>query len=197
MATQDLVCLVAWDHLALTEAGDLLDQWEEWGLMAGVDLEVVLALHMGWVATQGLMAWVMALLMALHMASQIMAPDPMASLKDMASSPLLMVNNLLLLLTPLRVMVKHSSNLLDISHLNSLLTLSNLPIPNSQPTNLPTNNQPTLSSQPTHSHLHMVNNLPTLSSQSILKVLQLDLNRRPRGSVSSSVLKASHLPESS
>ena len=88
-------------------------------------------------------------------------------------------------------MVKHSSNLLDISHLNSLLTLSNLPIPNSQPTNLPTNNQPT------HSHLHMVNNLPTLSSLSILKVLQLDLNRRPRGSVSSSVLKASHLPESS
>jgi len=191
MATQDLVCLVAWDHLALMEAGDLLDQWEEWGLMAGVDLEVVLALHMGWVATQGLMAWVMALLMALHMASQIMAPDPMASLKDMASSLLLMVNNLLQLLTPLRVMVKHSSNLLDISHLNSLLTLSNLPIPNSQPTNLPTNNQPT------HSHLHMVNNLPTLSSQSILKVLQLDLNRRPRGSVSSSVLKASPLPESS
>merc|ERR1719184_603493 len=138
----------------------------------------------------------MALLMALHMASQIMAPDPMASLKHMASSLLLMVNNLQLL-TPLRVMVKHSSNLLDISHLNSLLTLSNLPIPNSQPTNLPTNNQPTLSSQPTHSHLHMVNNLPTLSSQSILKVLQLDLNRRPRGSVSSSVLKASHLPESS
>ena len=99
MATQDLVCLVAWDHLALMEAGDLLDQWEEWGLMAGGDLEVVLALHMGWVATQGLMAWVMALLMALHMAlhmaSQIMAPDPMASLKDMASSLLLMVNNLL------------------------------------------------------------------------------------------------------
>merc|ERR1711970_1118680 len=171
MATQDLVCLVAWDHLALMEAGDLLDQWEEWGLMAGGDLEVVLALHMGWVATQGLMAWVMALLMALHMASQIMAPDPMASLKDMASSLLLMVNNLLQLLTPLRVMVKHSSNLLDISHLNSLLT------------NLPTNNQPPLSSQPTHSHLHMVNNLPTLSSQSFLKVLQLDLNRRPRGSV--------------
>merc|ERR1711970_1356472 len=99
--------------------------------------------------------------MALHMASQTMAPDLMASLKVMASS-LLMVNNLLLLLTPLRVTVKHSSNLLDISHLNSLLTLSNLPIPNSQPTNLPTNNQ------------------PTLSSQSILKVLQLDLNRRPR-----------------
>merc|ERR550517_1582327 len=118
-------------------------------------------------------------------ASQIMAPDPMASLKDMASSLLLMVNNLLQLLIPLRGMVKHSSNLLDISHLNSLLTLSNLPIPNSQPTNLPTNNQPT------HSHLHMVNNLPTLSSLSILKVLQLDLNRRPRGSVSSSVLKAS------
>merc|ERR1719341_446488 len=101
------------------------------------------------------MALLMALHMALHMASQIMAPDPMAS------SLLLMV-----------------SNLLDISHLNSLLTLSNLPIPNSQPTNLPTNNQPT------HSHLHMVNNLPTLSSLSILKVLQLDLNRRPRGSVS-------------
>ena len=101
MATQDLVCLVAWDHLALMEAGDLLDQWEEWDLLAGVDLEV-LALHMGWVATQGLMAWVMALLMALHMASQIMAPDPMASLKDMASSLLLMVNNLLQLLTPLR-----------------------------------------------------------------------------------------------
>merc|ERR1719370_651451 len=91
----------------------------------------------------------MALHMALHMASEIMAPDPMASIKDMASSLLLMVNNLLQLLTPLRVMVKHSS---------SLLTLSNLPIPNSQPTNLPTNNQPT------HSHLHMVNNLPTLSS---------------------------------
>merc|ERR1719341_719225 len=91
------------------------------------------------------MALLMALHMALHMASQIMAPDPMASLKDMASSLLLMVNNLLQLLTPLRVMVKHSSNLLDIS-LNSLLTLSNLPIPNSQPTNLPTNNQPT------HSH---------------------------------------------
>merc|ERR550517_125188 len=109
-----------------------------------------------------------------------MAPDPMASLKDMASSLLLMVNNLLQLLTPLRVIVKHSSNLLDISHLNSLLTLSNLPIPNSQPTNLPT-----------HNHLHLVNNLPTLSSLSILKVLQLDLNRRPRGSVSSSVLKAS------
>merc|ERR1719341_268472 len=67
------------------------------------------------------MALLMALHMALHMASQIMAPDPMASLKDMASSLLLMVNN-----------------------------------------------------------------LPTLSSLSILKVLQLDLNRRPRGSVSSS-----------
>merc|ERR1712212_383262 len=164
---------MGWDHLALMEAGDLLDQWEEWGLTAGGDLEVVLDLHMGWVATQGLTAWVMALLMALHMAlhmaSQIIAPDPMASLKDMASSLLLMVNNLLQLLTPLRGMVQHSSNLLDISHLN----------------------------QPTHSHLHMVNNLPTLSSLSILKVLQLDLNRRPRGSVSSSVLKASHLPESS
>merc|ERR1719234_828578 len=87
-----------------------------------------------------------------------------------------MVNNLLQLLTPLR-------NLLVISHLNSLLTPSNLRIPSS----LPTLNLPTLSSQPTHSHLPMVSSLP------ILKVLQLGLNRRLRGSASSSVLKASRL----
>merc|ERR1712192_273796 len=101
-ATQDSVCLVAWDHLALMEAGDLLVQWEEWGPTAGGDLE-------------GPMAWVMALLTGLHMAFLTMALDPMASLKVMASSLLLMVNNLLFMVnnhlqlpTPLR------SNLLDI-----------------------------------------------------------------------------------
>ena len=106
MATQDLVCLVAWDHLALMEAGDLLDQWEEWGPIAEVDLEVVSARHMGWVAFQELMAWVTVLPMALLMASQTMgmALAPMASLKvmasnlPMASSPLPMVNNLQLLI---------------------------------------------------------------------------------------------------
>merc|ERR1712192_260285 len=156
---------------ALMEAGDLLVQWEEWGPTAGVDLEVVLVFHMAWVASQGPMAWATALPMALLMASQTMALDPTASLKVMASSHLLMVNNLLQLPTPLR-------NLLVISHLNSLLAPSNLRIPSSLPTlNLPTHNQLTLSSQPTHSHLPMVSSLP------ILKVLQLDLNRRPRGSV--------------
>merc|ERR1712192_95995 len=150
---------------ALMEAGDLLVQWEEWGPTAGVDLEVVLVFHMAWVASQGPMAWATALPMALLMASQTMALDPTASLKVMASSHLLMVNNLLQLPTPLR-------NLLVISHLNSLLTPSNLRIPSSLPTlNLPTHNQLTLSS------------LPMVSSLPILKVLQLDLNRRPRGSV--------------
>jgi len=197
MATQDLVCLVAWDHLALMEAGDLLDQWEEWGPMAGVDLEVVSVLHMGWVGSQELMAWAMALLMALHMASQTMALAPMASLKvmasnlPMASSPLPMVNNLQLLIL-LRVMDKHSlSNLLDISLLNSLLTHSNLHIPSS----LPILSQLTLNSQPIPSHLRMVNNLPIPSSLSILKVLQLDLSRH--GSASSSLLETSPLSESS
>merc|ERR1719341_973068 len=109
----------------------------------------------------------------------------MASPKDMASNHLPMVNNRLHLLTPPRVMVKHSSsNLLDISH-------SSLPIHSSQPINLPTHNQPTLNSQPTHSHL------PILSSLSILKVLQLGLNLHLRGSASSSVLKARLLFESS
>merc|ERR1719489_674297 len=121
----------------------------------------------------------MALPMALLMASQTMALVSMASLKVMASSHLLMVNNLLQLLTPLR-------NLLATSHLNSLLTPSSLPI------NLPTLNLPTLSSQPTHSHLHMVNSLPILK-----EVLQLGLNRRLRGSTSSSLLKASHFCQSS
>merc|ERR1712192_315388 len=168
-ATQDSVCLVAWDHLALMEAGDLLVQWEEWGPTAGADLEVVLVPLMAWVASQGPMAWVMALLTGLHMAFLTMALDPMASLKVMASSLLLMVNNLLFMVnnhlqlpTPLR------SNLLDISHLNSLLTLSNLPI---------------LHSLPTNSHLPMVNSLP------MVKVLQPGLNRHLRGSASSSVLK--------
>jgi len=191
MATQDLVCLVAWDHLALMEAGDLLDQWEEWGPMAGVDLEVVSVLHMGWVGSQELMAWAMALLMALHMASQTMALAPMASLKVMASNLLLMVNNMQLLIL-LRVMDKHSlSNLLDISLLNSLLTHSNLHIPSS----LPILSQLTLNSQPIPSHLRMVNNLPIPSSLSILKVLQLDLSRH--GSASSSLLETSPLSESS
>jgi len=197
MATQDLVCLVVWDHMVLMEEGDLLDQWEEWGPMAGVDLEVVSVLHMGWVGSQELMAWVMALLMALHMASQTMALAPMASLKvmasnlPMASSPLPMVNNLQLLIL-LRVMGKHSlSNLLDISLLNSLLTHSNLHIPSS----LPILSQLTLNSQPIPSHLRMVNNLPIPSSLSILKVLQLDLSRH--GSASSSLLETSPLSESS
>merc|ERR1712192_200056 len=101
------------------------------------DLEVVLVPHMAWVASQGPMAWVMALLTALLMVSQTMALVPMASIKAMASSHLLMASNLLQLPTPLR------SNLLDISHPNSLLTLSNLP---------------------THSPLPMVNNLPIPSS---------------------------------
>merc|ERR1719209_1121575 len=101
----------------------------------GVDLEVVSVLHMGWVGSQELMAWVMALLMALHMASRTMALAPMASL---------------------RVMDKHSlSNLLDISLLNSLLTHSNLHIPSS----LHILSQLTLNSQPIPSHLRMVNNL--------------------------------------
>merc|ERR1719370_2658060 len=118
--------------------------------MAGVDLEVVSVLHMGWVGSQELMAWVMALLMALHMASRTMALAPMASLKvmasnlmPMASSLLHMVNNLQLLIL-LRVMDKHSlSNPLDISLLNSLHILSQL----------------TLDSQPIPSPLPMVNNL--------------------------------------
>merc|ERR1712181_218038 len=120
------------------------------------DLEVVLVPHTAWVASQELMAWAMGLLTALLMASQTMALVPMASIKDMASSlllmassHLLMVNNLLQLPTPLR------SNLLDISHPNSLLTPSNLP---------------------THSHLPMVNSLP------MVKVLQPGLNRHLRGS---------------
>merc|ERR1712192_372765 len=173
-ATQDSVCLVAWDHLALMEAGDLLVQWEEWGPTAGADLEVVLVPLMAWVASQGPMAWVMALLTGLHMAFLTMALDPMASLKVMASSLLLMANNLLFMVnnhlqlpTPLR------SNLLDISHLNSLLTLSNLPILHS----LPTHN-----SQLTHSNQPIVNSLP------MVKVLQPGLNRHLRGSASSSVL---------
>merc|ERR1712212_965621 len=132
-ATQDSVCLVAWDHLVLMEAGDLLDQWEEWGPMAGEASEGVSVLHMGWVGSQELMAWVMALLMALHMASRTMALAPMASLKVMASNLLLMVNNMQLLIL-LRVVDKHSlSNLLDISLLNSLLTHTNLHIPSSLP----------------------------------------------------------------
>merc|ERR1712212_1319971 len=185
-ATQDSVCLVAWDHLVLMEAGDLLDQWEEWGPMAGVDMEVVSVLHMGWVASQELMAWAMALLMALHMALA-----PMASLKVMASNLLPMVNNLQLLIL-LRVMDKHSlSNLLDISLLNSLLTPNNQHIPSS----LPILSQLTLNSQPIPSHLPMVNNLPIPSSLSILKVLQLDLSRH--GSASSSLLETSPLSESS
>merc|ERR1719376_1980409 len=93
-ATQDSVCLVAWDHLALMEAGDLLVQWEEWGHMAGVDMEVYSAPHMAWVGSQELMAWVMALPMVLLMASQTMALGPTASLKVMASSHLLLVNSL-------------------------------------------------------------------------------------------------------
>merc|ERR1712181_145334 len=151
------------------------------------DLEVVMVPHIAWVVSQGLMAWASAPLMALHMASRTMALVPMASPKVMASSlllmassHLLMVKNLLQLLTPLRVMVKHS-NLLVISHLNSLLTLDSQPI-----------TQPTLNSQPTHSHLLMVNHLPILNILSILKVLQLGLNRHPHGSASSSVLKASN-----
>merc|ERR1712181_25177 len=137
---------------------------------------------MAWVASQGPMAWVMALLTGLHMAFLTMALDPMASLKAMASSLLLMVNNLLFMVnnhlqlpTPLR------SNLLDISHLNSLLTLSNLPILHNLPTH---NSQLTLSNQPTNSHLPMVNSLP------MVKVLQPGLNRHLRGSASSSVPKA-------
>merc|ERR1712183_357364 len=134
--------------------------------------EVASAFHMGWVGSQELMAWAMALL-------------PMVSLKVMASSLLLMVNNLQLL-TLLRVMDKHSlSNLLDISLLNRLLTHSNLHIPNSPPIL----SQLTLNSQPIPSHLHMVNNLPIPSNLSILKVLQLDLNRH--GSASSSLLETS------
>merc|ERR1719397_446568 len=108
------------------------------------------------------------------MASRTMALAPMASLKVMASNLMPMVNNLQLLIL-LRVMDKHSlSNLLDISLLNSLLTHSSLHIP---------------------SHLPMVNTLPIPSSLSILKVLQLDLNRH--GSASSSLLETSPLSESS
>merc|ERR1712055_11360 len=158
--------------------GDLLDQWEEWGPMAGVDLEVVSVLHMGWVGSQELMAWVMALLMALHMASRTMALAPMASLKVMASNLMLMASSLLQLLILLRVMDKHSlGNLLDICLLNSLLTHSNLHIPSS----LHILSQLTLNSQP----------IP--SSLPIPKVLQLDLNRH--GSASSSLLETSHLSE--
>merc|ERR1719209_1230750 len=98
----------------------------------GVDLEVVSVLHMGWVGSQELMAWVMALLMALHMASRTMTLAPMASLKVMASNLMPMASSLLQLLILPRVMDKHSlSNLLDISLLNSLLTHSNLHIPSS------------------------------------------------------------------
>merc|ERR1719239_1942173 len=123
------------------------------------------------------MAWAMALLMALHMASPTMALAPMASLLPMASSPLPMVNNLQLLIL-LRVMDKHIlSNLLDIGLPSSLLTHSNLHIPSS----LPILSQLTLNSQPIPSHL------------SILKVLQLDLNRH--GSASSSLLETSPLSE--
>merc|ERR1712192_196286 len=100
-ATQDSVCLVAWDHLALMEAGDLLVQWEEWGPTAGADLEVVLVPLMAWVASQGPMAWVMALLTALLMASQTMALVPMASIKAMASSHLLMASSHLLMVNNL------------------------------------------------------------------------------------------------
>merc|ERR1719209_975273 len=86
----------------------------------GVDLEVVSVLHMGWVGSQELMAWVMALLMALHMASRTMALAPMASLKVMASNLMPMASSLLHMVILLRVMDKHSlSNLLDISLLNS------------------------------------------------------------------------------
>merc|ERR1712029_654971 len=100
MAIQGLVCLVAWDHLAPLVAEDLLAQWEEWVPMAGVAMEVVLDLHLEWVVSQEVMAWDMALLMALHMASLTMVLVLMASLKDMvnnllpmANSPLSMVNN--------------------------------------------------------------------------------------------------------
>merc|ERR1719300_598844 len=91
--------------------------------------------------------------MALHMASLTMVLVPMASLRDMVNSLKDMVNNLLLL-TPHRVMAKlSSSNLLVISLLNLL----------------------TLSSQPTHSHLHTPSHLRMVNSLSTLKVVQLDL----------------------
>merc|ERR1719391_1757394 len=138
--------------------------------MAGVAMEVVLDLHLECVVSQEVLAWDMALLMALHMASPTMVLVPMASLKDMvnllpmANSPLPMVNNLRLL-TPHRVMVKlSSSNLLVISLLNLLI-----------PSNLLTHNLPTHSSQPTHSHLLTPSHLRMVNSLSTLKLVQLDL----------------------
>merc|ERR1719391_1701078 len=145
-------------------------------------MEVVLDLHLEWVVSQEVMAWDMALLMALHMASPTMVLVLMASLKDMvnnllsmANSPLPMVNNLRLL-TPHRVMAKLSSSNLLVISLLSLLIPSNLHTPNLLTPNLPT-----------HSNLLTPSHLPMVNSLSTLKVVQLDLLG---GSALSPVLKA-------